>query len=270
MPFIPRGMLLLVCLIACTACGDGAGVPPTTVPPPATTPPPAPAPVPPEPTPPVEPAALESLTISPSSIGSQNTAQGTVTLTREAPSEGAVVMLASSVVDAARTPPSVTVPAGARSATFTASSPTLGRTLTTIISATYRDVTLTATLTVSPPSLEAVFWFGGENFQRDRCQIADASGHLDINCRFDASASRGFPRKFHWRLENGNERIELTATSSIIEAPTNCDFLAGARLNGFGEFTIRVDLQVQATDDGPRSGNATKFLIIQPRGFCGY
>jgi hypothetical protein len=262
----PLGILLVVCVTTiCVSCGENPGVPPTTVPPPAVLPPP-PAP---EPTP-VEPAALESLTISPSVIGSQSTAQGTVTLTREAPSEGAIVRLASSVVDAARTPASLTVPAGSRSATFSASSPTLSKTLTTIISATYRDVTLTAALTVNPPGLEAVFWFGGENFQRERCRIADSFGHLDINCTFDASASRGFPRQFHWTLQHGSQRIELTTASSIIDAPTTCDLLAGARPDSFGEITLRVDLQVQATDDGPRSGTATKTLKIQPFGFCGY
>jgi hypothetical protein len=114
------------------------------MPTPSVTPTPAPAPA------PVEPAALESLILSPTSIPSQGTSEGTVTLTREAPAAGVVVTLSSSVVDVARTPASITVRAGSRSAFFFVSAPTVARTSTTIISATYEGVTRTATLTVTP------------------------------------------------------------------------------------------------------------------------
>src|ERR1044072_4993372 len=97
LPF-PRAVTLVVCLATCIACGEGAAVPPTVVTPPVTTPPPAPPPAPTPAPAPVAPAALDSLSLVASSILSQSTAQGTVTLTREAPSEGAVVTLASSVV----------------------------------------------------------------------------------------------------------------------------------------------------------------------------
>ncbi len=62
-----------------------------------------------------------SLTLSPTTIagGSGNSSTGTVTLSAPAPTGGAVVTLASSNIELAATMPSVRVPAGATSATFT-------------------------------------------------------------------------------------------------------------------------------------------------------
>lgn len=218
---------------------------------------------------PVEPAELDSLTLAPTSIGSQNTAQGTVTLTREAPSDGAVVALASSVVDAARTPASVTVPAGSKSATFAAASPTVGMTMTTIISATYRNITRTATLTVNPPALEADFHFASSP-SSDTCEIVDVFGRLARYCIFDARTSRGFPRVYHWTLQHAGKTITRSEQTPVLEQPpTDCSFLSGGVLNAFKEFTIRVDLQVEGVG-GVRSGNATKLLKIRPYGYCGY
>lgn len=64
---------------------------------------------------------IVSLTLSPSTIvgGSGDSAAGTVTLSGPAPSGGAVVTLTSSIIALAATMPSIVVPAGATSATFT-------------------------------------------------------------------------------------------------------------------------------------------------------
>jgi uncharacterized protein (TIGR03437 family) len=58
---------------------------------------------------------LQSLTLSPTSIGGGGTVQGTVTLSTSAPTGGAVVALSSNS-SAATVPATVTVPAGATSA----------------------------------------------------------------------------------------------------------------------------------------------------------
>ena len=76
------------------------------------------------------PAALNSVTVSPSSVSGGQSAMGTVTLTRPAPVNGAVVSLASAN-SAALVPSSVTVPANLSSTNFsvntkTVSSTTLG------------------------------------------------------------------------------------------------------------------------------------------------
>jgi hypothetical protein len=68
---------------------------------------------------PTPPPSLSSLTLSQSAIPAGGTVTGTVKLTSSAPAGGAVVSLQGSMEGQVITPPSVTVPAGSLSATFT-------------------------------------------------------------------------------------------------------------------------------------------------------
>jgi hypothetical protein len=96
------------------------------------------------------PPALTSLTLSPASVTGGNSSTGTVTLSGPAPSGGAQVALSSSDTSVATVPSSVTVAAGATSATFTVSTSAVGASTTVTISASYAGVTKTASLTVNP------------------------------------------------------------------------------------------------------------------------
>jgi hypothetical protein len=71
--------------------------------------------------PPSASASLSSLTVSPTDVVGPDPATGSVTLSSAAPSGGFTVDLTSDNTAAATVPPSVTVPAGSRSATFTVS-----------------------------------------------------------------------------------------------------------------------------------------------------
>src|SRR2546425_10687720 len=68
------------------------------------------------------PLPLSSVTLNPTSVVGGNPSTGTVTLTAPAPAGGAVVTLVSTGA-VASVPASVTVPAGATSATFTVTAP---------------------------------------------------------------------------------------------------------------------------------------------------
>jgi hypothetical protein len=94
---------------------------------------------------------LSSLTLNPTSVTGGASLQGAVTLSSAAPSGGAVVMLASSNGAVASVPPSVTVAAGATSASFTVTTTPVSVSTTVNISATYAGLTRTAALTVAPP-----------------------------------------------------------------------------------------------------------------------
>jgi hypothetical protein len=97
---------------------------------------------------PPPPPTLSSLTLSPSSvIGGLGSSKGTVTLTGPAPAGGAQIFLSSSS-GAARVPSSVTVPAGATSATFTVNTSLVLISTSATISASYNGTTRTATLEV--------------------------------------------------------------------------------------------------------------------------
>ena len=94
------------------------------------------------------PAALTSVTVSPSSVSGGHSATGTVTLTGAAPSNGAVVSL-TSANPAASVPSSVTIPGSAWSTNFTVSTSPVGSTTAGNLTATHLGVSKSVTLTVT-------------------------------------------------------------------------------------------------------------------------
>jgi hypothetical protein len=94
---------------------------------------------------------MSAVTLANTSLTGGNTTQGTVALTGAAPSGGAVVTLSSSNTAAATVPVSVTVAAGATSATFTVSTAPVGSSANATISGTYGGASRTASLSVLPP-----------------------------------------------------------------------------------------------------------------------
>ena len=94
--------------------------------------------------------ALSSLSLKPSSVvgGPLGSSTGTVTLSGPAPSGGAVVSLSSSNPSVASVPASVTVPAGATSATFTVHTSIIVVSTSVTISGSYNGTTQSASLTV--------------------------------------------------------------------------------------------------------------------------
>jgi hypothetical protein len=95
--------------------------------------------------------SLAGIALNPASVVGGNTSQGTASLTSAAPSGGAVVMLSSSNTSTATVPASVTVPAGAFSATFTVSTASVTASTSLTISGAFGGATPSATLTVTPP-----------------------------------------------------------------------------------------------------------------------
>jgi len=94
--------------------------------------------------------ALSSLSLNPTNVTGGNSSTGTVTLSGPAPSGGAQVALSSSDASVTAVPSSVTVAAGATSATFSISTSAVTASTTVTISASYAGVTKTALLTVNP------------------------------------------------------------------------------------------------------------------------
>jgi len=95
------------------------------------------------------------LIVSPTSVIGGTSSTGTVKLTGPAPSGGSVVTLSSSNTAAAQVPPSVTVPAGATTATFTINTSPVGNNTSVTLTGIY-GVTDTANLTVTAATLKSV------------------------------------------------------------------------------------------------------------------
>ena len=136
--------------------------------------------------------AVASLTLTPSTIagGSGASATGTVLLTAPAPAGGAVVSLSTSNIELAATMPTVTVPQGATSASFTVATNPRYRaysnlSFTAAISATLgatRSATLTVTAQPRPPDFSSGST-AGANTQWDGLMcggMAPIGGHPEI------------------------------------------------------------------------------------------
>lgn len=92
---------------------------------------------------------LSSLTLTPSSVRGGSSSTGRVTLSGAAPAGGAIVTLSSSNTSVATVPSSVTVAAGATSATFTVTTQRPRSTTKVTISGSYGGTGASASLTVT-------------------------------------------------------------------------------------------------------------------------
>lgn len=96
-------------------------------------------------------ASLTSAAVNPATVsGGSSSVTGSVMLSGPAPSGGADISLTSSNTSAATVPASVTVPAGATSATFPVITNDVSSATTVTVSATYAGATQTASFTVTP------------------------------------------------------------------------------------------------------------------------
>jgi hypothetical protein len=165
---------------------------------------------------------LSSIALNPTSVVGGNPSQGTATLTSAAPSGGVVVTLSSSNTSAATVPASVTVAAGATSATFTANtSPVSGSTPVTITGSA-GGVTRTATLTVTPPGQTATLTVTATGRSGERVTSSPAG----INVAVGSTGSASFAAGTSITLSATNERdvIWSGACSSGGNKTKTCTF----------------------------------------------
>jgi len=111
----------------------------------------------PDPITPVPDPSLVSFTLSSNYTKGGNQVTGTVMLSSGAPAGGIVISLKSSDPSIATVPTSVTVPAGSNKAHFTVSTGQVLLPTTVNLSATYKTVTETQELTVSPIDTPPIF-----------------------------------------------------------------------------------------------------------------
>ncbi len=100
----------------------------------------------------VDPITVSSLKLSKPAIGGGGSVTGTVTINTVAPSSGVVVILGDNIA-AAKTPPSVTVPAGAQSATFTVTTDFVDAAQKGTVTASRGGVTRSVAFRVDPTAL---------------------------------------------------------------------------------------------------------------------
>ena len=173
-----------------------------------------------------------SLTLNPTSVVGGNSSTGTVTLSGAAPTGGAQVTLSSSNTIVARTPASVTVAAGATSATFTVSTSVVLTSTTVTVSAAYDGVTRSASLTVRPAPVPA------PTLSSLTLSPTSVIGGLQAS-RGTATLSVPAPA--------GGVLVNLSSSSGVASVPSSVFIPAGASSASFTVNTSIVLLSTSST-----------------------
>lgn len=187
----------------------------------------------PTPTPTPTNITLSSLTLNPTTVIGGSSSPGTVTLSGAAPAGGALVTLASSDSAVATVPTSVTVAAGATSASFTIGTNLVTATSSATISAAYGGVTKTAILNVN--AVDTITIQRAEYVRSRKLLRVDATGT-------EATATL---------------RVYVTATGAFIGTLTN---------NGGGSFSAQLSWPINPKNITVRSsfgGSASKAVTLK-------
>jgi hypothetical protein len=194
------------------------------------------------------PATLSSFTVSPTSVTGGTPATGTVRLSSAAPSGGTLVTLGSNQPGAASVPSSVTVAAGATSATFTVT--TFASAGTTVqLSATLGNSVLFAALGVNPPSPTAAL-------SAITVNPTTVVGGTSATGTVTLSAA----------APSGGATVSLSDNSSAATTPASITVPAGATSASFTVTTTAVTASATATISAVFGGvTRTVGLTINPQ-----
>jgi hypothetical protein len=189
-------------------------------------------------------------------------------LTAAAPAGGALIQLQSGDTDAAKVPSSVTVAAGATSATFTIDTSTVNVPHQATIQATYAGVTKTFVLTVRSPELIPRFTITSASKGEKACSIINSDGRVD--CVFDATTSGGFIGKYVYTLKVGDRETVFETGNPNFTPLTTCDNLQSAGGLNDGYISVTVSLVVEDRAGNRSANNTIVGAGIFPVGRCGY
>jgi hypothetical protein len=158
--------------------------------------------------------ALSSLNLSPSTVtGGAVTTANTVILSNPAPSPGIVVTLASSNTGVATTPPIVSIPAGATTASFNITTTSVPVSTNATIAASYSGTTQTATLTVvASPALSSV-----------QCSPTTLPSGAASTCTVTLSGA----------APAGGAAVSLSSSSGLLTTPVSVTVPAGSASTTF-------------------------------------
>jgi len=188
-------------------------------------------------------SVLSTITLNPTSVNGGTSVNGSVTLTKPAPTGGAVVTLSNSNTAVAQAPASVTVAAGATSATFTVTTtPVASNTLLTI-TAGYGS-TKTASLTVLTPTVSSI----GVS---PTSVIGGSSSTVTVRLTGPAPA--------------GGAVITLSSSNTAaVQVPATVTVAANATSATFRATTSPVTTTTSPTISGTRGNTLTTTLTVTP------
>src|SRR5262245_13556405 len=214
-------------------------------------------------------AALSSITLSASTVTGGGVVTATATLTAAAPAGGAVVSLSSA--DPVTVPPSVTVPAGATTATFTVVTRAVGGTIAATISGSYGGASASATLSVTRPTVATASFGVTGPHETETCVLTNSGNTID--CTFNGSMSTAPGTIVAWDWTYGiTTMVARTTTGPQLTMPAfSCSMTPPPPLPANTSWlTMTVTLKVR-DDAGNVSAVATDSGVrLLPQGSCGY
>ena len=216
---------------------------------------------------------LAGLSISQASVYGQDTPQGTVTLSNQAPAGGIVIGLASGNTEVARVPATLTIAGGASAASFPIDTSTVTISASVAITASYATVTRSASLTVRPRPVSAAFTVTSPSQGRGACVLGPATDEAD--CLLDASASTGPINRWIWTYWTAGAPIGHTAPDAItrLRLTSQCAFFEGGRGGDdqFGGKYVQMEIELVVQDrEGNRSAPVRQPVRLYPNRMCGF
>jgi hypothetical protein len=194
--------------------------------------------------------AVSSVTLNPSSVTGGVSSTATVTLRSAAPTGNAVVTLASSNAVLAVVPNSVVVPAGQTTATFTVNTAQVTSVSTVNISATYENVTQSATLTLNPGGASTAPTLSGTSLNPGSV-VGGSSSTGTVTLSGAAPA--------------GGAIVSLSDNSSATTVPASVTVAAGATSATFAVTTTSVTTSTTAIISAAFGGvTRTASMTVNP------
>ena len=195
---------------------------------------------------------LSSVGVNPPSVTGGSSSTGTVTLSAPAPSYGVTVNLSSSVTTATATvPASVTVAAGATSATFTVGTSAVTTSTSVTITASYAGATKTTSLTVLPA----------------QGSLALSSVTLNPTTVTGGAQSSTGTATLSGPAPTGGAQVMLSSDNAAASVPASVTVAAGASSANFTVSTSAVTSSTPVTISASYAGvTKTASLTVAPPG----
>jgi hypothetical protein len=213
--------------------------------------------------------ALSQITLSATSVVGGGSVTGTATLTAPALTGGASVVLAAEKVSSV--PASVTVPAGATTATFTVVTRGVGGTEADTISGSYGGVSASAVLSVTQPTIAVASFGVSGTTETDTCSLTNAGRTLECTFNGSTSSAPGTIVAWDWTFAGSATFTQTTSGAVLTRPATDCSLLPSPALpHDHDWFPLTVTLVVHDhlgnVSAVASNGNARVF----PNGTCGF
>jgi len=213
--------------------------------------------------------AISSISLSAQSVIGGSSLVGGVALTGAAPVGGALVSLSAG--DPLTVPPSVTVPGGSATASFSVATRAVGATTSATISGSYGGASASAVLSVTGPTVATASFGVSGPTETETCTLSN--GGATLNCTFNGSTSTAPGTIVAWDWSYG-VATTLTQTTSgpVLTMPAvTCSLIPPPPMPAGNQWlTMIVTLRIHDALGNVSADSVHKDVRLFPVGACGF